>query len=376
MPPTTDPTLTRWRLLLGAAAETACGGLSGDALAAEASLEWLYGRDQGEAAREQMAREGGSGPSSLSVPEWINEVHRLFPKETIERLERDAVERYGIVELVTDPKVLERIEPNPALLEAVMRTRHLMNPQVLAMARQLVARVVRELMEKLAREIRQATAGTLNRRRRTRHANARNFDAQATLRANLKHYDPQRRQLGIERALFATRSRRQLDRWQLLIVVDQSGSMVPSVIHAAVTAACLHGLPGVQSHLIAFDTQVVDFTDRIEDPVECLMKVQLGGGTDIAGAMAYAAQRISAPRRAIVVLITDFFEGGSPQRLVGLTRDLVAQGTRVLGLAALDDKAEPAYDRALAKRLVDVGAEVGAMTPGQLAKWIGEKLRG
>lgn len=375
---TADPTLTRWRLLLGAAAEAACGGLSGDARAREEALEWLYGREAfGDGAREEMRqRSGGSEASQLSVPDWINEVHRLFPKEIIERLERDAVERAGIHELVTDPAVLERIEPNPALLEAVMRTRHLMNPQVLAMARQLVARVVRELMEKLARELRQATAGTLNRRQRTRLANSRNFDAQATLRANLKHYDPQRRQLAIETALFSTRSSRHLDRWQLLIVVDQSGSMLPSVIHAAVTAACLHGLPGVQSHLIAFDTAVVDFSDRVEDPVECLMKVQLGGGTDIAGALAYAAQKINAPRRAIVVLVTDFFEGGSPQRLVQLTRDLVAQGTRVLGLAALDEQAEPAYDRELAKQLVQVGADVGAMTPGQLARWIWEKLRG
>ena len=143
---TADPALTRWRLLLGAAAETACGGLTGDSLASEAALDWLYCRDAGEVQREQMTREGGSGPSALSVPDWVNEVHRLFPKETIERLERDAVERFGIVELVTDPKVLERLEPNPALLEAVLRTRHLMNPNVLAMARQLVARVVRELI--------------------------------------------------------------------------------------------------------------------------------------------------------------------------------------------------------------------------------------
>jgi Mg-chelatase subunit ChlD len=369
------PILTRWRLLLGAAAERACGGLEGDALASERALEWLYGReDPGNAAREQMPRQGGDGASVLSVPDWINEVHRLFPKETIERLERDAVERFGIHEIVTNPAVLERLQPNPALLEAVLRTRHLMNPAVLALARQLVARVVRELMDKLARQMQQASAGSLNRRRRTRIANSRNFDAAATLRANLKHFDPASRQLGVDRALFATRSRRQLDLWQLLIVVDQSGSMLSSVIHASVTAACLHGLPGIKSHLIAFDTAVVDFTDQVDDPAECLMRVQLGGGTDIAGALAYAAQRIEAPRRAIIVLITDFCEGGPPQRLIALTRDLVAQGTRVLGLAALDDQAEPAYDRELAQRLVEVGAEVGAMTPGQLARWLAEKL--
>lgn len=370
--------LRRWRLLLGKAASSACGALETTDAAREQALDWLYEREDGSEdgdARDRVSRQGGNEASQLSVPDWINAVHQLFPKDTIERIERDAVERFGMHELVTNPEVLARLEPNLSLLQAVLRTRHLMNPAVLGMARALVARVVEELLRRLARELRQAFSGSLDRRRRTRLAQARNFDAVATLRANLKRYDPQRRQLGIERLLFATRSKRQLERWQLLLVVDQSGSMVSSVIHAAVTASCLHGLPGIRSHLIVFDTEVVDLSDRVEDPVECLMKVQLGGGTDIAKAMAYAAQRIEAPRRALVVLISDFYEGGSAPRLIGLTRDLVAQGTRVLGLAALDEQANPSYDRALAQELVQVGAQVGAMTPGQLATWLAQQLR-
>lgn len=377
-PPPEQAALRRWRLLLGQAAASACGALAATDAAREQALDWLYERDDGsgnDVAQDRVSRQGGNEASQLSVPDWINAVHQLFPKETIERIERDAVERFGLHELVTNPEVLARLEPNPALLEAVLRTRHLMNPSVLAMARELVARVVSEMQRKLARELRQAFAGSLNRRRRTHVAQARNFDAVATLKANLKRYDPQRRQLGIERVLFASRSKRQLERWQLLLVVDQSGSMVSSVIHAAVTAACLHGLPGIQSHLIVFDTNVVDLSDRVDDPVESLMKVQLGGGTDIARAMAYTAQCIAAPRRAVIVLISDFYEGGSAQQLIGLTRDLVAQGTRVLGLAALDEQAEPSYDRALAQELVNVGAQVGAMTPGQLATWLAQQLR-
>lgn len=376
--PDRTESLRRWRLLLGKAASQACGTLTGEDAAREQALDWLYDRDDGSGdahARDQVSRQGGDAASALSVPEWINTVHQLFPRETIERLERDAVERYGLHELVTNPAVLERLQPNPALLEAVLRTRHLMNPRVAVLARQLVARVVEELLRKLARELRQAFAGNLNRKRRSRVAQARNFDATATLKANLQRYDPKRRQLGIQHVLFASRSKRQLERWQLLLVVDQSGSMVSSVIHAAVTAGCLYGLPGIRSHLIVFDTDVVDLSDRVDDPVECLMKVQLGGGTDIAKALAYAAQRIDVPRRAIVVLITDFFEGGSPQRLVALTRDLVAQGTRVLGLAALDEQANPSFDRHVAQQLVDVGAQVGAMTPGQLAGWLAQQLR-
>jgi len=376
--------LERWRLLLGEAAESALGGGTGgsgsvlgdSAQAMDRALDWLYGRDGEQDGREVMSRErsAGSGPSALTVPEWINQVHRLFPKETIERLERDAVEQYKITELITRPEVLQRVKPSQAMLEAVLRTKHLMNPEVLAMARELVAAVVRELIEALAVELQQAFSGVRNRRQHTRFANARNFDAAATLRANLGNYDPQNRRLVIERALFNSRTSRHLERWQIILVVDQSGSMLPSVIHSAVTAACLSGLPGIDTHLLAFDTEVVNLTDERSDPVELLMKVQLGGGTDIQKAMRFAAELIDAPRRAIVVLVSDFYEGAPPHLLVRIVRELCAQGSRVLGLAALDQDAVPNYDRDMARKLVEVGAEVGAMTPGQLAKWLAEKL--
>jgi hypothetical protein len=341
----------------------------------DAALAWLYGRDEGGRKRHLRERHGGLEESALSVPEWVNAVHELFPKETIERLERDAVERYGIEEIVTRPEVLERLEPNQALLEAVLRTKHLMNPEVLALARRLVAEVVRKLMEALAQELRQAFAGVRDRNRRTRIASSRNFDAKATLRANLRHYDKQRGGVVVQRPLFNSRVKRHIERWQLVILVDQSGSMMGSVIHAAVTASCLHRLPGMRTHLVLFDTQVVDVSERVEDPVETLMQVQLGGGTDIGGALHYAAGLLEAPRRSIVVIISDFYEGGVPARLLALVGALTAQGTKVLGLAALDERAEPVFDRSLAARMVELGAEVGEMTPGHLAGWIAQQLR-
>ncbi|WNG47189.1 VWA domain-containing protein [Archangium minus] len=372
---TLDP-LARWRLVLGEAAEGALGNsLDSKARAMDAALEWLYGREGDLADRDVRGRQGGTGPSSLTIPDWINEVHTLFPKETIERLERDAVERYKIDEVVTRVDVLSRVEPNETLLRAVLRTKHLMNPEVLAVARRIIEKVVRELMEKLSKEVRQTFSGVLDRRRRSPLKVARNFDFRRTLRENLDRYSPAERKLTIERASFFSRTRRFTERWQVIILVDQSGSMVSSVIHSAVSAACLWGLPGIQTHLIAFDTAVVDLTREVADPVELLMKVQLGGGTDIQKAVAYGAGLIEAPRRSIVVLITDFYEGGHPGLLVRRVKELCDQGTKVLGLAALEPDATPNYDRDLAQRLVDVGAHVGAMTPGQLAAWIAEKVR-
>lgn len=343
----------------------------------DAALSWLYDRDEELQGRDiRGGRHGGIGPSALTVPDWIDQIHRLFPKETIERLEQDAVERYAIHEVVTNPQVLERIKPNEVLLGAVLRTKHLMNPDVLAMARKLVAEVVRELMEKLATEVRQTFSGVLDRRRRSPLKAAKNLDFRKTLKSNLAHWSPGERKLYLEKAFFFSRTRRFTEQWQVVLLVDQSGSMVNSVIHSAVTAACLWGLPGIRTHLVAFDTAVVDLTRDVTDPVELLMKVQLGGGTDIGKAVAYATDLLEAPRRSIVVLITDFYEGSSPELLVKRVKSLCEQGTKVLGLAALDEEANPSYDREMAGRLVNVGASVAAMTPGQLAAWIAEKVRG
>ncbi len=376
--PDDGASVTRWRLVLGEAGEAGLGGpkLDGADAARDAALSWLYDREQELAARGVRGRAGrgpsagGSGGSVLSVPDWIEDVHRLFPRETIERLERDAVERYRIDEVVTNPEVLKRVTPDQALLEAVLRTKHLMNPDVLALARALVAAVVRQLMEKLAREVRVAFAGVRDRRRRTLLKSARNFDAKGTVRANLDGWSPTEQRLYLRRPRFVARSRKHASPWQVILLVDQSGSMVANVIHSAVTAACLWGLPSLRTHLVAFDTNVVDLTSEVTDPVELLLKVQLGGGTDIAKAVDYGAQLIEAPRRAIVVLITDLFEGGSPELLVRRVRALCAEGTRVLVLAALDEQAAPVFDRDLGRALVNVGAQVGAMTPGELAAWI------
>ncbi|MDI2129632.1 VWA domain-containing protein [Yinghuangia seranimata] len=388
--PTPDPALERWRLILGAPAERHTCGLSGEAAARDAALEWLYGRDPDAARRgvrggpgtsgaarpkplHGAERQGGDCPSVVSPVDWLDDVHALFPKETIERLERDAVERYGIEEIVTDPDVLARVEPNPALLRAVLRTKHLMNPQVLALARRIVEQVVRDLLARLRPDVRRALTGTRT-RRPSRIPLARDFDFKGTIRANLAHYQPAERRLLIERPKFHARTQRHLSQWQLILVVDQSGSMVGSVIHSAVTAACLWGLPGLRTHLLAFDTSVVDLTSDVTDPVELLMRVQLGGGTDIARAVDYAASLVDNPRRTIVAVISDFYEGGDPYRLVRTVRELVDQGTTVLGLAALDEDANPDYDRELAQRLADVGAHVGAMTPGRLAEFVAERM--
>jgi hypothetical protein len=371
--------LIRWRLVLGSDAEQGLGcGLEGVEAQRDQALGFLYNREYGSRrnVRQKSAdRRGGQEESQLNVPDWINAVHTLFPRRTIERIEKDALERYQIQDLVTNPDLLARAQPSQTLLKAILHTKHLMNQEVLALARTLVRKVIEQLLEKLARPVRSVFLGAVDRRRRSHMKVAKNFDARTTLRRNLAHYDPESKRLFIRTPYFYSRVRRQTDRWQVIVVVDESGSMVDSVIHAAVTAAIFVGIQSLRTHPILFDTSVVDVTDQCADPVEAIMKVQLGGGTDIGGALAYASQLVDNPRRTIVVLITDFYEGAPIERLLSVTKHLIESGVTLLGLAALDERAEPNYDRGTAERMVALGAHVGAMTPGELAEWVAQKVR-
>jgi hypothetical protein len=370
----------RWRLILGDEADEVCGGLEGPDADRDAALEYLYGREaQGRNRRGQgRGSAGGKGsldPSSLTVPDWINAVHTLFPRSSIERIEKDALERYAVNELVTNVDLLKRAEPSVTLLKAVLHTKHLMNQEVLAVARELVRRVVEQLMEKLARPMESVFLGAIDRRRRSTLRVAKNFDAATTIRRNLQHYDAASAKLFIRTPFFYSRIRRHSEKWQVIILVDESGSMADSVIHSAVTAAIFFGIKTLRTHLVLFDTSIVDVSADCADPVETIMKVQLGGGTDIGQAVRYAEGLIENPRRAIVVLVTDFCEGAPAHLLFAACRRLIEQGTLLLGLAALDSDAKPNYDHGTAARLVALGAHVGAMTPGELAEWVAEKVR-
>lgn len=369
----TDSTrLQRWRLVLGEGAEK-LGNLNGAAAEQDAALAFLYDR---EADHDTPGgRAGGMGPSTLSVPTWINDVHNLFPSRTVEILQSDALERYGLVEMVTDKEALERVEPSEALLKAVLATKHLMNDEVLAAARQIVRKVVKQLVDKMRPKIRVALTGRKDPTRRSRFKVASNFDPKATLRANLKNINPDTGGIVIREPLFSARTRRESERWQVIIAVDQSGSMLDSVIHSAVTASIFHGIPALRSHLIAFDSEVVDLTSEAVDPVETLMKVQLGGGTDIAKAMRYAESLVTNPKRAMVVLITDLYEGGSVTSLQNTVARLCKSGSRVLVLGALTGDGTAVWDAAIGATLVRRGAQVGAMTPFELADWVAEAIR-
>ena len=339
------------------------------------ALELLYSREYRRRGVRQDARlgPGSLDPSQLNVPHWLNELRELFPKQTCERITRHALERYGLTEVVQDPKTLASLEPSVELLGAVLTLKGQMQGPVLAEVRRLIARVVEDVKRRLEREIKNALSGRLNRFRHSQHKVARNFDARATIRRNLKNWDPQSGKMVVEEPRFFNRVKRHLP-WEVILCIDQSGSMANSVIHSAVMAGILAGLPMVRVRLVIFDTAVVDLSEHVSDPVEVLMSVQLGGGTNIGQAVCYCEQLVSQPRRTVLVLVTDFCEGADPRVLLAAAKRLREAGVKLLGLASLDADANAFYDEQLAGRLAAEGMEIAALTPIHLAHWLAEVM--
>ncbi len=374
--------LRRWRLILGPYAEDASHGQTSKHGAGEGKviselnpedrqrdemLQYLYGREYQK--RGVKSRLGGKGRSRITPSEWLTKVRKLFPKSTAETLCRQALERYALTQLLTDPDILKSATPTMELVKTLMAFRSLLPEKSRQAARVIIRCVVKELEERLSQRVKNAIQGPRNRYLRGGRPCMNNMDWKTTIRRNLHHYNIEVETLILERLYFYDRHKKRLP-WDIIILADQSGSMIESVIHSAVLAAIFYSLSSLRTRLILFDTEVVDLTRQIDDPVNVLFGATLGGGTDIGNAMAYAVQYVNNPRRKMVVLITDFYEGGRSDRLEKAVSKLNDSGVTLLGLAALDDRAKPDYNRHLAQRLTALGMEIGAMTPDRLADWV------
>lgn len=292
--------LNRWRLILGKNADQQIGLSDGQLVRMDEALDFLYGREAGADVKGERDPQGGHGASQLTVARWLSEVRCLFPRETAEILQRHALDRYQLTELLANREVLEKMEPNQALLETILSLKHLMKGPVLDAARCVVKRVVDQLTEQMKSDVQRSALGKLDRSSRSSVRSLRNLDIQRTIRENLPHYDRDARRLMLEKVYFNGRIKR-CHPWRVILAVDESGSMMPSIIHSAVMAGIFAKLPVLDTRLVIFDTSVVDLSGYVDDPVEALMSIQLGGGTDIAGALRYCESLITSPHRTMVV---------------------------------------------------------------------------
>lgn len=365
----------RWRLVLGRLANRSLGGAPLDSQSArmQSALDYLYGRNYAKRGIQlgPDGRQGGLLSGAPSVLDWMRQLPALFPDDVCETLRRDALERYQLTEILQDPKVLEKLEPDERMLQSLLMLKGKMHKDVLAQLRHLIRQVVDDISRRMRSEIESAFSGRRNRFRRSSLKIAQNFDWRKTIRANLKNFDPKRRQLIVDQLYFNNRVKKNLP-WEIILCIDQSGSMAASVIFSAVMAGILSGLPALRVRLFVFDTRVVDLSRYASDPVELLMTVQLGGGTDIGRAIAYCAAQIGNPQRTVLALISDFYEGANERLLLTSVRQLAQDRVKLIGLAALDNDGGPDYDRQLAEKLAGAGMRVGVMTPQRFARWLAE----
>ncbi|QLY32886.1 VWA domain-containing protein [Nocardia huaxiensis] len=351
----------RWRLVLGGAAEAGLGGLgSADDAAMDRALNALY--DAGNGGGGSGRRSGGLGGSAPQVSRWLGDIRRYFPSTVVEVMQRDAVERLNLTELLLEPELLEAVEPDVHMVGTLLSLNRVMPETTKATARMVVEKVVKEIERRIAAQTVAAVGGALNRAARVSRPRLRDIDWDRTIRKNLHNYLPEHRTVVPERLVGYGRKAQAVKR-DVVLAIDQSGSMASSVVYASVFGAVLATMRSLKTSLVVFDTAVVDLTEKLADPVDVLFGTQLGGGTDINRAIAYSQSLITRPADTLFVLISDLYEGGVRAEMLRRVRTMKEAGVQVVVLLALSDDGAPAYDRDNAAALTALGVPAFACTP-------------
>jgi len=374
-----DERQRRWRLVLGQTEEpegeqgqgqpgSGAGGqrgqsLSGPDKALDEALGALYGDSHG----------GDLSQSMPDVARWLGDIRDYFPDSVVDVMQHDVIDRLTARQLIEHPELLAEVEPDAALAATLLSLRKTLPARTQETARQVVARVVAELTRRLEYPLRQAVSGSLNRATRTyRPRRLAEIDWNRTIRANLKHYQPDMGAIVPEKLVGYGRRRATLR--DVILLIDASGSMATSVVYAGVAAAVLASIPSLGTRLVMFDTAVVDLTDQLGDPVEMLFGVRLGGGTNISRALAYCQEAITRPRDTVIILITDLYEGSSKEGVLARAGALVADGVTFITLLALNDQGAPRYNAALAGDFAAMGIPTFACTPDQFPEVMARAL--
>jgi ribosomal protein S18 len=352
-------------MALGGADDGTGMPLTGDDARMDAALGALYDSQggSGDPRRTSRQRSSGLGASAPSVARWLGDIRTYFPVSVVQVMQKDAIERLGLTRLLLEPEMLEAVEPDVHLVGTLLSLNEVIPEQARETARAVVRTVTKDLERRLAQRTRAAVAGALNRASRTsRPRRPSDIDWDRTIRANLKNYLPEYRTIVPERLTGYARKQQAIAR-EVILCLDQSGSMASSVVYAGVFGAVLASVRSLRTHVVAFDTAVVDLTEKLADPVDVLFGTQLGGGTDINRAIGYCQQLITRPASTILILVSDLFEGGNADEMLRRVADLTAAGTQVIALLALNDDGAPGYDHDTAAELAELGVPAFACTP-------------
>lgn len=344
--------LKRWRLILGGDEADGTGvTLNLEEQRIDHSLEAVYDSD----------RRGGLGSSAPKVSRWLGDIREFFPQTVVQVIQRDAIKRLNLTSLLTEKEMLETVVPDVHLVATLMSLSRVIPEKNKEMARQVVRKVVEELLRKLSAPTQQAVTGALNRSSRRRNPRYNEIDWKTTITKNLKNYQPDYKTIIPEIRIGYGRKRKAMK--DIILCLDQSGSMGTSVIYSGIFGSVLASIPAVSTRMVVFDTAVVDLTDDLQDPVDLLFGVQLGGGTDIARALTYCQGVITRPQDTVMVLVTDLYEGGDAREMRKKFVSLVNSGVQLIVLPALNDDGAPSYDKGHAEFLASIGVPTFACTP-------------
>ena len=372
--------LNRWRLILGNFAEDNLK-VDGEYFEIDETLNFLYDREYSENngyslnnlndLNNSKERRLGKEKSALTVPKWISKVKKLFPKETVEIMQKQALEKYKLTEILTDENILKEIEPNIELLKNILTFKDMMSQNVKKLAYDIVKKTLEEIKNKMEVEIKKVFYGKKLPNSNTTNKIFKNLDIKKTIRYNLKNYDIKNKTIFTDK-LFFNQNIKKYNPYNIIILIDESGSMLDSVIYSSIMASIFANLPYLSIKLIIFDISVVDLSEHIKEPIDTLFKVQLGGGTNIAQALEYAKKITFAPDKTIVLLISDLFDSNDYKLMYKNANDIIESGSKLIVLTALDYNANSIYDKEAARYFSKIGAKVGALTPSKLSKWISD----
>ncbi|MCA0235153.1 MAG: VWA domain-containing protein [Bacteroidetes bacterium] len=344
--------LERWRLILGRPSDPEETVPLGKGTA---------GMDQVLDALYDGQRKGGLGSSSPNVNRWLGDIRRYFPAPVVQVLQRDALERLGLTQMLLEPELLGSVEPDIHLVGALLSLNKVLPAQTRDTARMVVRKVVTDLEKRLQHPLRAALHRALQRHTRNRRPRPGEIDWRRTIHQNMKHYQPEYRTVIPETLVGFSRKGQALR--HVILLTDQSGSMASSVVFAGVFGAALASIRAIQTHVVVFDTAVVDLSEHLDDPVELLFGTQLGGGTDIHKALCYAQTLVQTPQDTILVLISDLFEGGNRAEMLRKAAELRQSGVTMVALLALSDDGAPAYDHDNAAAFAQMDIPAFACTP-------------
>ncbi len=380
----TQKHISRWRLILGQESQERFGQMGGEPLSDEMdlmdqALASIYNRAEhgGFGNTGQGGRGAGNGPSTWKVSRWLGDVRSLFDKELVTVIQQDAMSRCGLQQLIFEPELLDNLEPDVNLASTIMLLKDQIPKKSKESVRVFIRKIIEEINKLLEQDIRRAVTAAVNKRKHSPISSAATLDYKMTISRNLKHYNPKLKTIVPEHFYFFDRtSTTAANKWNIILDIDQSGSMGESVVYSSVIACILASMSSLKTHVVAFDTNIVDLTEKCEDPVDLLFGFQLGGGTDIEKSVAYCEQLIENPAKTLFFLISDLEEGGNRAGLLRRLEEMKESGVTVVCLLSIADGGKPYYDAQMAQKIANLGIPCFACNPQKLPKLLEWALKG